>query len=101
MKRHIIGLDPLNTEYIWQLLFRVDFFPGGRINAAAMSAIDIALWDIKGKALGQPVYMLLGGKMRERVFCYTGIGGQDARRHGPRGPGTGCRGLEVPADVGF
>ena len=41
-----------------------------------MSAIDIALWDIKGKALGQPVYMLLGGKMRERVFCYTGIGGQ-------------------------
>ena len=76
MKRHIIGLDPLNTEYIWQLLFRVDFFPGGRINAAAMSAIDIALWDIKGKALGQPVYMLLGGKMRERVFCYTGIGGK-------------------------
>ena len=41
-----------------------------------MSAIDIALWDIKGKALGQPVYMLLGGKMRERVFCYTGIGGK-------------------------
>ena len=76
MKRHIIGLDPLNTEYIWQLLFRVDFFPGGRINAAAMSAIDIALWDIKGKALDQPVYMLLGGKMRDRIFCYTGIGGK-------------------------
>ena len=66
MKRHIIGLDPLNTEYIWQLLFRVDFFPGGRINAAAMSAIDIALWDIKGKALDQPVYMLLGGPTLRR-----------------------------------
>ena len=67
MKRYLIGLDPLNVEWIWQLLFRGDFFPGGRINSAAISAIDIALWDIKGKALNQPVYMLLGGRMRERV----------------------------------
>ena len=65
MKRHIIGLDPLNTEYIWQLLFRVDFFPGGRINAAAMSAIDIALWDINGQ-----------GARAARVHA---LGRQDAR----------------------
>ena len=71
MKRHLIGLDPLNTELIWQLLF-----PGGRINSAAISAIDIALWDIKGKALNQPVCILLGGRMRERVVCYKGIGGR-------------------------
>jgi len=75
MKRHLIGQDPLNTEYLWQLLFRGDFFPGGRINLAAQSAIDIALWDIKGKALGQPVHMLLGGRLRDRVPCYTGVGG--------------------------
>ena len=76
MKHYIIGADPLNTEWIWQQLFRGDFFPGGRINMAAISAIDIALWDIKGKVLEQPVHMLLGGKMRDRVVCYTGIGGR-------------------------
>ncbi len=76
MKTDLIGQDPLNTEYLWQLLLRGDFFPGGRINMAAQSAIDIALWDIKGKALNQPVYMLLGGKMRDRVVCYKGIGGK-------------------------
>ncbi len=75
MAHHLQGEDPLNTEWIWQKLFRGDFFPGGRINTAAMSAIDIALWDIKGKAWGQPVHMLLGGRLRDRVTCYTGIGG--------------------------
>ena len=76
MKRHLLGLDPLNTEWVWQLLYRGDFFPGGRINTSAISAIDIALWDIKGKALDQPVHVLLGGRMRDRVVCYTGIGGR-------------------------
>jgi len=76
MKRHLLGLDPLNIEWIWQLLYRGDFFPGGRINTSAISAIDIALWDIKGKALDQPVHVLLGGRMRDRVVCYTGIGGR-------------------------
>jgi len=76
MKNHLIGEDPLNVEWLWQKLFRGDFFPGGRVNMAAQSAIDIALWDIKGKALDQPVHMLLGGRMRDRVACYTGIGGR-------------------------
>ncbi|OGG55600.1 MAG: hypothetical protein A3F84_29300 [Candidatus Handelsmanbacteria bacterium RIFCSPLOWO2_12_FULL_64_10] len=76
MASDLVGQDPMNTERIWQTLFRGDFFPGGRINMAAQSAIDIALWDIKGKALGQPVYALLGGRMRDRVVCYTGIGGK-------------------------
>ena len=75
MTHHLLGEDPLNIEWVWQKLFRGDFFPGGRINTAAQSAIDIALWDIKGKALDQPVHMLLGGKMRDKVVCYTGIGG--------------------------
>ncbi|MFH1568759.1 MAG: galactonate dehydratase [Gemmatimonadota bacterium] len=75
MKGHLVGQDPLNTERLWQVLLRGDFFPGGRINMAAQSAIDIALWDIKGKAYGQPVHMLLGGQLRDRVACYTGVGG--------------------------
>ncbi|MFP6645813.1 MAG: galactonate dehydratase [Candidatus Latescibacterota bacterium] len=75
MRPHLLGQDPANIEFLWQLMFRGDFFPGGRIAAAAISAIDIALWDIKGKALDQPVHMLLGGRMRDRVVCYTGVGG--------------------------
>ncbi|MBI2195163.1 MAG: galactonate dehydratase [Planctomycetes bacterium] len=75
MTSDLIGQDPMNIERIWQTLFRGDFFPGGRINMAAQSAIDIALWDIKGKALGQPVYMLLGGKLRDKVACYGSFGG--------------------------
>ena len=76
MTYHLLGADPMNIEWIWQKLFRADFFPGGRINMAAQSAIDIALWDIKGKALNQPVHMLLGGQMRDKVSCYTAIEGQ-------------------------
>ena len=70
MRPLLLGMDPFRTEYIWQLLFRGGFFPAQRIQTAAMSAIDIALWDIKGKALNVPVYELLGGLARDRVVCY-------------------------------
>ena len=66
----LIGQDPMRIEHLWQLLFRGGFFPAQRILTAAISAIDIALWDIKGKALGVPVYELLGGRVRDRVVCY-------------------------------
>ncbi len=66
----LIGEDPFRTEYIWQKLFRGGFFPAQRILTSAISAIDIALWDIKGKALGVPVYELLGGLARDKVVCY-------------------------------
>ena len=69
-KPMLIGQDPFRTEHLWQLLFRGGFFPAQRILTAAISAIDIALWDIKGKALGLPVYDLLGGKVRDKVVCY-------------------------------
>jgi len=65
----LVGQDPFRTEHIWQLLFRGGFFPAQRILSSALSAIDIALWDIKGKALGVPVYELLGGRARDRVVC--------------------------------
>jgi len=66
----LIGQDAMNSEHIWQMLFRGGFFPAQRILTAAISAIDIALWDIKGKALGVPIYDLLGGKVRDKVVCY-------------------------------
>ena len=66
----LIGQDPFRIEHIWQVLFRGGFFPAQRILTSAISAIDIALWDIKGKALGVPVYELLGGKVRDKVVCY-------------------------------
>jgi galactonate dehydratase len=77
MRSLLIGEDPFRTEHIWQMLFRGGFFPAQRILSSAISAIDIALWDIKGKALGQPVYRLLGGPVRERVVCYPHNGGRD------------------------
>ena len=66
----LIGQDPHRIEHIWQQLFRGGFFPAQGVASAALSAIDIALWDIKGKALGIPVYELLGGRVRDKVVCY-------------------------------
>jgi galactonate dehydratase len=66
----LIGQDPGRIEHIWQLLFRGGFFPAQRILTSAMAAIDIALWDIKGKALNVPIYDLLGGRVRDKVVCY-------------------------------
>lgn len=73
----IAGEDPLATERMWQIMFRAGFFPGDRIMCSAISAIDIALWDIKGKALNLPVYRLLGGPVRDKVVCYHHTGGAE------------------------
>lgn len=69
-KQVLTGEDPSRIEHLWQVLFRGGFFPASRALSAAISAVDIALWDIKGKALGVPVYELLGGLVRDRVVCY-------------------------------
>jgi L-alanine-DL-glutamate epimerase-like enolase superfamily enzyme len=71
----LVGQDPFRIEYLWQRMFRGGFFPAGRVMCSAISAIDIALWDIQGKALGVPVYQLLGGRVRDRVVCYPHAGG--------------------------
>lgn len=75
LETRLIGADPFRTEHLWQLLWRGGFFPAGKVLGSAISAIDIALWDIKGKALGVPVYTLLGGLVREKVVCYPHNGG--------------------------
>jgi len=74
----LLGLDPMNTEHIWQRLYRGSFWRGGPVLLTALSGIDLALWDIKGKALGTPVYNLLGGKAREKILVYRHIGGRTA-----------------------
>ncbi|MBM3956508.1 MAG: galactokinase, partial [Gemmatimonadetes bacterium] len=66
MASDLVGMDAGNIEHIWNWLYRKQSFRGPNL-AAAISAIDIALWDIKGKRLGAPVWDLLGGKVRERV----------------------------------
>jgi galactonate dehydratase len=73
-KTWLIGQDATRIEHIWQYLFRGAFFPGGNLLSAAVSAIDMALWDINAQALGVPLYRLLGGRTRERVPAYCHIG---------------------------
>ncbi|MCA0051606.1 mandelate racemase/muconate lactonizing enzyme family protein [Mesorhizobium sp. B283B1A] len=73
-REFLIGRDPMQVGRIWQELYRSQYFEGGRVLQAAISAIDIALHDIKGKALGVPVYELLGGKQRDRVPTFASTG---------------------------
>lgn len=69
----LVGKNPLQIGAIWQDLYRGQYFEGGRVLTAAISAIDIALHDIKGKFLGVPVYELLGGKQRDFVPCFASV----------------------------
>jgi galactonate dehydratase len=66
----LIGQDANRIEHLWQTLSRGGFFPANRVLGSAISAIDIALWDIQGKARGVPIYQLLGGLTRDRLACY-------------------------------
>jgi L-alanine-DL-glutamate epimerase-like enolase superfamily enzyme len=70
----IIGDDPLDHEVIWNKLYKNTFWAinGGPFTFAGISAIDIALWDIKGKFFNVPIYKLLGGKQREKIHAYVG-----------------------------
>jgi len=67
----LVGRDPMRPGALWQEMYRSQYFEGGRVLTAAISAIDIALHDIRGKALGVPVYQLLGGKHRDRVPTFA------------------------------
>ena len=69
-KSWLVGLDPRNVEYLWAVMYNFTRFPGGLVGNAAISGIEHALWDIAGKAAGLPVYMLMGGRCRNKVRCY-------------------------------
>ncbi|MPW25408.1 galactonate dehydratase [Alkalibaculum sp. M08DMB] len=75
MSDYIIGKDPLRIEDIWQMLYRSAFYRGGPIITSAISGIEQALWDIKGKYYNAPVYELLGGACRDNIDVYCWIGG--------------------------
>src|SRR5438132_2001186 len=72
---YLVGQDPLRIEHHWQYLYRNSHFMGSAVGGA-LGAIDIALWDVAGKARGEPVYALLGGKTRDKVRCYIHVDGQ-------------------------
>ncbi|HQO33367.1 MAG TPA: galactonate dehydratase [bacterium] len=74
---YLVGQDPRRVAHHWQAIYRHAFYRGGPILTSALSGIDQALWDIKGKALGVPVYELFGGPTRDRVKVYTGAGRPD------------------------
>jgi galactonate dehydratase len=77
MGDYLIGRDADAIEDIWQTLYRGGFYRGGPVLSSAMSGIDQALWDLKGRRLGVPAYELLGGAVRDRVRVYAWIGGDD------------------------
>jgi galactonate dehydratase len=73
-REYLLGKDPMQIGGLWQEMYRSQYFEGGRILTAAISGIDIALHDLVGKALGVPVYQLLGGKQRDYVPCFATTG---------------------------
>lgn len=111
---YLVGRDPAPIEDHWQTMFKGTFYRGGAILASAVAGIDQALWDIKGKVLGQPVHELLGGPVRDRQRVYGWIHGSDpgelaeqAQRRLEQGytamkmnAGVQTRPLESPAEIG-
>ncbi|MHC4178196.1 MAG: galactonate dehydratase, partial [Planctomycetota bacterium] len=81
---YLVGKDPRRVVHHWQAIYRHAFYRGGPILTSALSGIDQALWDIKGKALGVPVYELLGGPTRRRVRVYAHGGSPEAIKAGIR-----------------
>lgn len=96
LEQFVLGQDPTRVDFLWQRMYRHGFWRGGVAILSAISAIEHALWDITGKAYGQPVYKLLGGAVRDFIPCYTHCGQPDralelmeegwrAFKSGPRG----------------
>eukprot|EP00831_Metopus_contortus_P000908 TRINITY_DN10326_c0_g1_i1.p4 TRINITY_DN10326_c0_g1~~TRINITY_DN10326_c0_g1_i1.p4 ORF type:complete len:314 (-),score=86.30 TRINITY_DN10326_c0_g1_i1:854-1795(-) len=71
LKRYIVGKDPHNIEAFWHDTYRDAYWRGGPVLMSALASVEMALWDIKGKDLGVPVYQLLGGQVRDRIPCYA------------------------------
>jgi galactonate dehydratase len=71
VRRHVLGSDPFNIEDLWLRMYRNDFWRGGVIATSVMSGIEVACWDIIGKAVGQPVWRLLGGQCHDKIKAYA------------------------------
>ncbi|MBI0377366.1 galactonate dehydratase [Streptomyces albiflaviniger] len=77
LTEYLIGQDPMRIEDHWQVMTKGGFYRGGPVLSSAVAGLDQALWDIKGKHYGVPVYQLLGGPVRERIRAYAWIGGDE------------------------
>ena len=102
----LVGEDPTRIEYIWQKMHRLHWWRGGVVQTSAISGIDQALWDLAGKAYGQPVYKLLGGAVRDRVQLYPrpdlGLGSLEAEIAKMKAEGfTACKGGIVERKAPF
>ncbi|MEG3133119.1 galactonate dehydratase [Rouxiella sp. T17] len=93
LSQYLIGQDPARINDLWQTLYRGGFYRGGPILMSAIAGIDQALWDIKGKVLGVPVYQLLGGLVRDRIKAYSWVGGDR--------PAEVIEGIHKLREIGF
>jgi len=91
--QYLVGQDPRRINDLWQVMYRGGFYRGGAILMSAIAGIDQALWDIKGKALGVPVYELLGGLVRDRMKTYSWVGGDR--------PADVIAGIQALREAGF
>ena len=73
----MLGRNPMRLEDLWQTLFFLPYYRSGSVHMSAISGVDMALWDIKGKVAGLPVYELLGGRVRDKLLSYTSTGGRN------------------------
>ncbi len=96
LRHAVVGRDPFDTEAIWSENYRDAYWRGGPVLMSALSAVDMALWDIKGKALGVPVWKLLGGRCREGVPCYANCWFSGARE-----PSEFAEKAVAAVDLGF
>ncbi len=102
----LLGHDPMRIEDAWQKLHRLGFYRGGPVLLSAISGIDQALWDIKARKLGVPLYELLGGRVRDRILVYAWIGGdtpQDvvAQAEARKAQGFGAVKMNATGDIGW
>jgi galactonate dehydratase len=100
MAEYVIGQEPDNIEDIWQTLYRARFYRGGPVFMSAIAGIDQALWDIKGKRYGLPIYQLLGGSVRQKIQVYSWIAGDrpaDAATSAKERVAAGFRALKMNA----
>lgn len=98
----VVGQDPMRLEHIWQRMYRGQFWKGGVIGMTALSGIDMALHDVKARALGVPIYELLGGAVRDRLRTYDHLGGGDPDSvYGSTDPARMAAAAQRSVDEGF
>ena len=98
MAEYLVGKDPLQIEAHWQAMYRSSYSRSMPVLVGALSGIEMAMWDVFGKSVGLPVWQLLGGKVRERIRTYTGIGGktpEECTHHARQAVAEGFRAVKM------